>query len=198
MRVLVTGATGQLGEELVARLLEGGHEVVAVSRSGACAHPHGRLESLRLDLAREDAVARLQPHLRPDSAIVHLAASKPLAPTGAEQRAALLEQNVFGTLRVLEAARRERGGASVVVYACDAEVYGSSRPGELLDEEAFLRPASDYAASKLSGEDHLFAFEFEEQVRCVSLRFGSFYGSGTRRPGLFPDLLAACARRVRP
>jgi UDP-glucose 4-epimerase len=203
VKVLVTGASGHLGREVVALLLQGGHEVVAASRSGS-PDLHGsvgagaRLQSLRLDLAREDAVAQLRPYVLPDTAIVHLAASKPLFATLAEERRALLEANVFGTLRVLEAARRQNGTASVVVYACDAEVYGSSLVGERLDEMAFLRPQTDYAVSKLSGEDHLFAFEFEEQVRCVSLRFGAFYGSGARRPQPLTAMLEACARREPP
>jgi UDP-glucose 4-epimerase len=203
VKVLVTGASGHLGREVVALLLRGGHDVVAVSRSGSpdLRGPVGqgeRLQSLRLDLAREDAVAQLRPYVLPDTAIVHLAASKPHYATVAQERSALLEANVFGTLRVLEAARRENGGASVVVYACDAEVYGSSLVGERLDETAFLRPETDYAVSKLSGEDHLFAFEFEEQVRCVSLRFGAFYGSGARRPQPLSAMLEACARREPP
>jgi UDP-glucose 4-epimerase len=203
VKVLVTGASGHLGRELVALLLQGGHEVVAVSRSGGpdlrgSAGQGEELQSLRLDLAREDAVGQLRPHVLPGTAIVHLAASKPHHATLAEERSALLEANVFGTLRVLEAARRQNGGASVVVYACDAEVYGSSLVGERLDETAFLRPQTDYAVSKLSGEDHLFAFEFEEQVRCVSLRFGAFYGRGARRPPPLWAMLEACARREPP
>jgi nucleoside-diphosphate-sugar epimerase len=203
VKVLVTGATGHLGREVVALLLQRGHEVVAVSRSGS-PDLHGsvgqgeQLQSLRLDLAREDAVAQLRPYVLPDTAIVHLAATRPHVATVAEERGALLEANVFGTLRVLDAARRQNGGASVVVYACDAEVYGSSLAREPLDEAAFLRPNTDYAVSKLSGEDHLFAFEFEEQVRCVSLRFGAFYGSGARTPQPLTALLEACARREPP
>lgn len=203
MKVLVTGASGHLGREVVALLLQRGHEVVAVSRSGT-PDLHGSvgggegLQSLRLDLAREDAVAQLRPYVLPGTAIVHLAARKPHLATLAEERRALLEENVFGTLRVLEAARRENGTASVVVYACDAEVYGSSLAGERLDEMAFMRPQTDYAVTKLSGEDHVFAFEFEEQVRCVSLRFGAFYGSGARIPQPLTAMLEACARREPP
>jgi UDP-glucose 4-epimerase len=201
VKVVVTGASGHLGRELVARLVEGGHEVVAVSRSTQVAGVISsavvptRLESLQLDLEQDDAVERLRPHLGPEVAIVHLAARQPRAGSSSGERAALLEANVFGTLRVLDAARRENGGAAVVVYACDAEVYGSSPAEEPLHEDAFMRPATDYAVSKLSGEDHLFAFEFEETIRCVSLRFGAFYGPGARRTEPLSALLASAARR---
>jgi len=53
MRILVTGATSQIGVFLVPRLLEAGHEVVAVSRRD---NPDSRVVCLKLDLNHLDHV----------------------------------------------------------------------------------------------------------------------------------------------
>ena len=199
MKVVVTGATGHLGPHVVERLLAGGHEVIAASRSGSVPRTRssselaGKVQGLALDLRQDSAVSVLRAQLSPGSALVHLAAERPSAATSVDDRERLLSLNIHGTMRVLEAARSAISGAHPVVYACDAEVYGPSAPGELLDEESPLRPASDYAASKLSGEDHLFAFEFEEQTRCVSLRLGALYGPGRRELDSLSSLLRPSA-----
>jgi UDP-glucose 4-epimerase len=202
MKVIVTGALGHLGLHVVERLLAGGHQVVAASRSGSVPRAPsgalltGALQALSLEIGDESAVSALRSELTPGSALVHLAAYRPAGITHVSDRERLLALNTHGTLRVLEAARSTPSGPHAVIYACDAEVYGPSEPGEPLTEESPLRPATDYAASKLSGEDHLFAFEFEEQTRCVSLRLGALYGSGRRTPDFLSSLLLPGARRA--
>jgi nucleoside-diphosphate-sugar epimerase len=200
MKVIVTGATGHLGVHVVEALVAGGHEVIAASRSGCVpqvssgAAPGGLLRGLLLELGHDGAVSTLRTQLTPGSALVHLAAHRPDRTTTVTDRERLLAINTHGTLRVLEAARRGLGGLHAVIYACDAEVYGPAEAGELLDEESRLCPATDYAASKLSGEDHLFAFEFEEQTRCISLRLGALYGPRRRAQSLLSSLLLSGGR----
>ena len=53
MRILVTGATSQIGVFLILRLLEAGHEVIAVSRRD---NPDRRVVCLKLDLNHLDHV----------------------------------------------------------------------------------------------------------------------------------------------
>ena len=121
MKVVVTGATGHLGTYTVAGLAALGHEVIAASRSGALpalpfgAQQHGgSVRAIALDLTRDDAVAALAAELAPNAVLVHLAAYHPeaTAATTARDRSALLDTNVHGTMRALEAARREKGGVA--------------------------------------------------------------------------------------
>jgi nucleoside-diphosphate-sugar epimerase len=109
-----------------------------------------------------------------------------------------LEVNVHGTMRVLEAARRSVGGVKAVVYASSFEVYGlPEKPGPVT-EDARLNPITDYGATKLSGEDHLFAFAYEEKARVVALRLPAIYGPGEHTPRALPNFLRAVARGERP
>ena len=80
---------------------------------------------LALDVATDDAVAMLADALPAAAAIVHLAGWHPpaTAASTAADRRGLIETNVLGTQRVLDAARA-RGSVDVVVYASSFEIYG--------------------------------------------------------------------------
>ena len=183
MKVVVTGASGHLGAVVVPLLRKRGHEVEGFS-------------SASLDLARDEAVASLGRVLEGGAALVHLAAWHPAATasTTAADRRRLIDVNVMGTMRALEASRRH---ASAVVYASSFEVYGTPERCPL-DEEHPTRPLTDYGATKLAGEDHLLAFAYEEKIRAVALRMPAIYGPGEKTPRLLPNCLAKVAKGERP
>ena len=194
MKVVVTGATGHLGRAVVAALA--GHEVVAVSRSGEAL---GEVRGLACDLTAETAVAVLADELGPEVALVHLAAWHPpaTAATSSADRRQLLETNVLGTMRLLDAAR-EAGGVRCVVYASTFEVYGDPRDA-VIDERSRTYPTTDYGATKLAAEHHLAAFAYEEGgVRTVALRMPAIYGPGETTSRALPNFLAKVAARERP
>lgn len=207
MKIVVTGASGHLGTYVVHHLASAGHEIVAASRSGALpALPFGAKaisggRAIRLDIENDSAVEALSAELGPEVALVHLAAWHPPATTAttSADRARLLEVNVHGTMRVLEAARRSRAGVRAVVYASTFEVYGIPETGsEPVTESARLEPVTDYGATKLSGEDHLLAFAYEEQTRGVALRMPAIYGPGETTSRALPNFLRAVAAGQRP
>jgi 2-alkyl-3-oxoalkanoate reductase len=73
MKVLVVGATGVVGRQLVPQLVTAGHQVVATSRSSPpLAVGNGQVEHRRIDLLDYAAVGTLVQQVTPD-AIVHLA-----------------------------------------------------------------------------------------------------------------------------
>ncbi|MCB9591398.1 MAG: NAD-dependent epimerase/dehydratase family protein [Sandaracinaceae bacterium] len=192
-KVVITGATGHLGRAVVAALA--GPSVIAVSRSGATV---GHAPGLSCDVSEESSVAILRGVLGPDVVLVHLAAWHPpaTASTTPEDRRRLLDTNVLGTMRVLDAARG--GNVARVVYASTFEVYGA--PGEgAIDETHRTYPRTDYGATKLAGEHHLAAFAYEEGgVPTVSLRMPAIYGPGERTPRALPNFLAQVAMGERP
>jgi nucleoside-diphosphate-sugar epimerase len=183
-------------------------EVVAASRSGEMPQApfgetaRGQVRPLAIDVASDSCVAALRAELGPDVALIHLAGWHPpkTAGTGPLERARLMETNVRGTQRVLDAARRTSTGpgAACVVYASTFEVYGiPEQPGQVL-ETARLAPVTDYGATKLAGEDHLLAFAYEERTRVVALRLPAIYGPGEITARALPNFLECVARGQRP
>lgn len=171
MRVMVTGAGGQVGSVMPAALE--GHEVLALERS-------------RLDLAdREDveaAVTSFVPH-----AVVNCAALTNVDRCEADPGAAF-SANALGVRFLAVAASRV--GAHVVHVSTDYVFDGrSARPYHEFDAVA---PIQDYGRSKLAGEVELERHAGSWAVARTSWVFG-------RRGGDFVSwCLASTADDVRP
>ena len=139
VRILVTGAGGQLGRELVGHLeTSPTHDVVGLARD-------------RLDVADRDAVLGAVGTVRPD-AIVHTAAWTAVDACEADPDRALVV-NALGSRHVAEGARRF--GAHLVALSTDYVFDGTKAdPYHEWDEPA---PTSAYGRSKLAGEHEVLA-----------------------------------------
>ncbi len=145
MRVLVTGAGGMVGREVVETLeLGGAHEVVGLD--------HGAL-----DVGDRDSVLGAIGSVHPD-AIVHCAAMTAVDACETEQDRAFTV-NALGARFVMEGARRV--GAYVVALSTDY-VFDGTQP-EPYHEWDTPNPASVYGQSKLAGE-------FELDLDCAVVR----------------------------
>lgn len=137
MRVLVTGAGGQLGRDLV-RAFGERHEVVACTRA-------------ELDLASRDSVLAAITSVRPDT-VVHAGAWTDVDGCETDPDRAF-RVNALGTRWVVEAARL--GGARVIYISTDYVFDGTARvPYREWDPP---NPLSVYGRSKLGGERELHA-----------------------------------------
>ncbi len=134
MRILITGAGGQVGRELVDVFeADGHHEVVAADRSV-------------LDITDRDAVLGTITTNRPD-AIVHPAAYTAVDNCESDVDGAYAV-NAMGTRFIAEGARRV--GAPVYYVSTDY-VFDGTKDGGYLEWDA-TNPQSVYGASKLAGE----------------------------------------------
>ena len=145
MRVLVTGAGGMVGREVVETLeLGDAHEVVG-------------LDHAALDVGDRDAVLGAIGSVHPD-AIVHCAAMTAVDACESEPDRAFLV-NALGSRFVMEGARR--AGAYVVALSTDY-VFDGTQP-EPYHEWDTPNPESVYGQSKLAGE-------FELDLDCAVVR----------------------------
>ena len=179
--VLVTGAAGFIGSNLVARLLADGHRVVAVddlstgrleNLAAARAAGEGRFQFDNVDVT-SDAFDALVGRMRP-RAIVHLAAQVDVR-VSVERPLEDARLNVLGTLQVLEAARRH--GVRRVVYAASIAGYGDPPPELLpITEDVTTPPLSPYGASKRAAGDYVLAYGATHGVEGVVLTLANVYG----------------------
>lgn len=172
MRVLVTGGAGFVGANLVAHLLEHGHQVTVLDDLSAGSRPDWWTArgGPRCVQARVEDEAALRRAMRGADGVVHLAAKPGVADSVARPEQDFAT-NVLGTFNVIDAARR--GSVSHVVFASSGAVLAGAKPP--LRESMAPAPLSPYGASKLYGEG-IVAAAGVFGITGTSLRFANVYG----------------------
>lgn len=168
---LVTGATGFVGQHLVARLLEHGYRVVTHSIPNdplADALPTG-VEYAACDITRADAVLRLVADIRPNE-IYHLAGM-----VRGRDLQRLLAVNALGTDAVMRAAAALATPPVVVVPGSAAE-YGLLTTRDHVRETTPLRPNSAYGVSKVAQTMTALSYALRGQVPAVVGRIFNITG----------------------
>jgi len=188
---LVTGAAGFIGSHLVDRLLADGHEVIGVDDLSSGGNVRPGLELWETDVG-DPALVERAARRRPE-VIFHLAAQVSVRASVADPRADA-RANVLGTVNVFEAARA--AGARKVVFTSSCAVYGV--PDALpVPPDAELRPASPYAASKVSGEVYAGMYRALHGIDYTTLTLANVYGPRQTPEGeagvisIFTDALLA-------
>lgn len=149
-KILVTGATGQIGSELTLELrrIYGGERVIAAIHNRPPSEEIRRTGPVvRADLSSEDELA----HLLMEEGVTqvyHLAAV--LSAIGESDPQAAWRTNMGSLLNVLEAGRRTR--LEKVFWPSSIAVFGPTSPRDGTPQDAIMLPTSMYGVSKVAGE----------------------------------------------
>ncbi len=175
MKVLVTGATGFVGQLLCAQLSRRGHEVRGVARgTSRVAAP----AVLTVNVEEIGPTTDWTAAVEGADAVVHLAARVHiLGDAAADTLAEYRRTNVEGTRSL--AAASVRAGVRRLVLLSSAKVYGerSTRP---FREGDVTHPEDAYAVSKLEAEEALKEALAGAQTKWTILRPPLVYGPGVR------------------
>ena len=173
----MTGGAGFIGSHLVERLLRDGGRVRVFDNFST-----GRRENLPFARAYADRLEIVDGDLRDLAAvksavngvgvIYHQAAMRSV-PRSVDDPLGANENNVTGTLQVLEAARH--AGVRRVVYASSSSVYGDN-PELPKREDQTLAPISPYAVSKTADELYARVWTKLYGVETVGLRYFNVFG----------------------
>jgi len=166
-RILVTGATGQIGSELVPLLRKryGGQNVVAVGH--ARKPPEEMLRSgpfEKIDLGDEEQISRSIKKFDIDT-IYHLAAV--LSAVGEQDPQAAWNINMESLYNVLEASRKMR--VERIFWPSSIGVFGPTSPRNDTPQDTVLLPTSMYGVTKVAGEllCNYYALRYNLDVRSV-------------------------------
>jgi nucleoside-diphosphate-sugar epimerase len=182
MRVLVAGATGAIGRQLVPRLVAGGHEVVGMTRSDSKRALLRELgaEAVVADALDPEQVAEAVAGARPEAIVHQLTAIGSLDPRHFDRDFALTNRlRTEGTDYLLSA------GQAVGVGRFVAQSYGAwpyvRTGGPVKSEEDPLDPTpAREMRESLAAIRHLEqAVLGAEWTEGIVLRYGAFYGPGT-------------------
>jgi dihydroflavonol-4-reductase len=190
--LLVTGATGFLGEHLCRVLVEQGHTVRGLARSRSAVLADLGVEHVRGDVLDGPELDRA---LEGVAAVFHLAGAVSRDPDDAQR---MMRLHVDGTRRVLE--RMHAASVRRMILASTSGTIGVSKREEILDETApyaeEIVAGWPYYASKIYQER--LAFEHAERlgIEVVAVNPSLLLGPGDRRLSSTGDVRKLMKRQI--
>jgi nucleoside-diphosphate-sugar epimerase len=194
LKVLVTGASGFVGVNLVRWYAAAGHDVHAVDLAEPStmarwflAEVQERIRTVTSDL-RDPAWGQVMGAPSDFDLIIHCAAVTPLTPHQESSRAIeAIDVNVGGTARLMSWASVSPG--TRVIHISSGSVYGP-RTGAPVPETAPQRPHSIYAITKAASEAVALRLGSLFDIAVAAVRLAQPYGmmerATTSRPLLSP------------
>lgn len=199
-KVLVTGAAGFIGANLVLRLLQDNEvsRVVGIDNlndyydpaikdwrlseiRAAAEQDESRWKFVRGDIADAQTVKELFAEEKPEL-VVNLAAQAGVR-YSITNPDAYIQSNLIGFYNILEACRHSDDsgdGVQHLVYASSSSVYGTNRKVPFSTEDKVDDPVSLYAATKKSNELMAHAYSKLYNIPSTGLRFFTVYGPAGR------------------
>jgi UDP-glucuronate 4-epimerase len=186
--IVITGAAGFIGSNLVRALLKAGNKVIGIDNFDAFYDP--RLKRANIaefsasplfvlhegDIRDKGFMHKVLREAMP-RCVVHLAAKAGVRPS-IEDPEAYYDVNVRGTLTVLEVMKELK--ISNMVFASSSSVYGNNRKTPFSETDNVDFPISPYAATKKAGELLCFNYHHLYNLNVFCLRFFTVYGVNQR------------------
>ena len=158
-KILVTGAGGFIGSQLVEELLKRKFKVRAFFKYSSSnnlgwlqGNKNKNLETIHGDISNYDSVAEAFKGIN----IVFNLAALISVPYSFKNPESFIQTNVDGLINVLRASRENKKNIKRIIQISSSEVYGNTINSKIkiLTENLKLRSESPYAASKIAA-DHL-------------------------------------------
>ncbi|MFC7495082.1 MULTISPECIES: NAD-dependent epimerase/dehydratase family protein [unclassified Nocardioides] len=164
MKVLVTGAAGNIGRVVTAGLTTRGHDVVGLDRRPVPDGWDGTWHTL--DCADPDAVGAAFAQERLD-AVVHLAGY-----AGSSDLGTALTSHTVTTAALLDAMVEH--DVRRIVYASSNHAVGLTPRHDVVDADTRPRPDSFYGVAKVAAETLLSLYADRHGIDAIACRIGSF------------------------
>lgn len=182
MRVLVAGATGAMGKELLPRLVDAGHEVFAMvrSESGKAAVTRMGAAPVIADALDRAQVGKAVRRANPEVIVNQLTAIGHIDTRHFERSFAATDRlRIEGTDNLLAAAR-DTGVRRFIAQSNGAFTYARTGGPVKTEEDPLDRSPVAQMASMIAAVEYMEkAVLGADGIEGIVLRYGAFYGPGT-------------------
>lgn len=179
MKILVTGASGFLGRNLIPSLLTAGHNITAVSRKHIDHFCHDRFGQLNVDLLSDLSGVFAEGY----DALLHIAAANDVYSRDyqyAFDHTHELTRNLLDNLM---------GRVKTVIYVSTAQVYGVAKN---IDDSSADQAMNVYALTHLYAEKYVEYFCHQNRIPCYILRPTNVFGDVSYETVSRDTLVPAC------
>ena len=181
---IITGGAGFIGSNLADHLVRTGHKVIILDnfisgkRSNLAHHKKKDLKIFTIDISKSKS---LDKYFEGADYVFHLAGLAEIIPSFKNPNK-YFENNVIGTLNVLEAARKVK--IKKLIYAASSSCYGNPLkfPTSEKDEINTQHP---YGLTKYLGEELIMRYAKLFNMPNISFRFFNVYGPRLNTSGQY-------------
>ncbi len=166
--ILITGASGFLGAEIVRQANENGLAILATDRQIS---PNAAIEIIPADLLKP---VHWDPILKGVNQVIHTAGLAHVFDKKMAAQAPFQQINEVGTFNVAQASAR--AGVRHFVLVSSVSVYGGIVQNA--DEQTARHPDTPYAKSKLAAEQCAIEVAHQSGMNLTILRMATIYGEG--------------------
>ena len=199
-KILVTGAAGFIGSEIVKKLLSEGATVFGIDNLNNYYNQslkEKRIEKIeelkknnlwrfhKVDLANSKKIDQIFSEYNPNI-VINLAAQAGVR-YSIDNPMSYVESNIVGFLNILEGCRNSK--VEHLIYASSSSVYGGNKITPFKESSSVDHPVSFYAATKKSNEMLAHSYSHIFQIPMTGLRFFTVYGP-MGRPDMAPMIFA--------
>lgn len=190
-KVLVTGVNGFIGTQYARMLRKQERYIIGIDVHGVDLF-NGCDEYYDIDLGSQQARDAVRGVPAPDLILHAGGISGFMVET--ENPPRIADVNIFGTVQILELARRTKCRRTVLCSS--TMVYGPNSAATCEHDEAeYPEPISVYGASKVALEALMHGYRGQYGVDAIALRFGHVYGPGRTTECFIRAMLQAAAEK---
>jgi UDP-glucose 4-epimerase len=186
MKILITGAGGFLGKNLIQKLSPN-HEIIATSKkikelpiegTGFIKH---NIKLRKLDVTSPEDCFDV---VKQVDVVIHLAAIIDVS-YSIDHPKKVMDVNFEGSFNVLEAMRKNN--IKKIVYLSTQDIYGNNINSDESDKN-LIAPLNPYATSKFLSENLIKIYSSAYGIQYIILRPSHLYGDGQKK-GIVPMLI---------
>lgn len=191
MKVLVTGASGFVGQHLL-DILKTNHSIVGTVNDNL-PDSSENISFEKLDITQKDQVFEILNRHRPD-VIVHLAA---ISITWSENPEEIFKINFDGTFNIYDSiikiAQKEPYSPKVI-FASSGTIYGKADHPESITEDTEIKPLNFYSTSKACADRLSYQYSKSYKLPIAIVRSFNLSGPGQNLGFFIPDMCSQIAQ----